>query len=333
MAAAPFRDRVVHHAIVRVIEPIFEKRFIEDSFACRRGKGTHAAMRRAAEFARRWPYALKCDVRKYFPSIDHEVLVGLLRRVIADQRLMALIPAILETHADGVRQEWPAGGDPAGRADCKTRPADRQPHEPILRQRLPEPAGPLRQARVAGDRLRARTWTISSCSATIAGRCTAGREVRGKLAELRLEMHPDKYRLVPTACGVDFAGYVVRADGRIRIRRPACGVSTCDTSECSGTCDCRRTRAARVTQSVGAWVAHASHAQSYGLRRSVLAGRKEAGGRDQPSVRRGVCVAAIGTTTPTTWPRPTATITIRRTRTTISVSELQAPEGVSHERS
>jgi len=45
----------VHHAIVRVIEPIFEKRFIEDSFACRRGKGTHASMRRAAEFARRWP--------------------------------------------------------------------------------------------------------------------------------------------------------------------------------------------------------------------------------------------------------------------------------------
>ena len=69
VAAAPFRDRVVHHAIVRVIEPIFEKRFIEDSFACRRGKGTHASMRRAAEFARRWPYALKCDVRKYFGRV------------------------------------------------------------------------------------------------------------------------------------------------------------------------------------------------------------------------------------------------------------------------
>ena len=76
VAAAPFRDRVVHHAIVRVIEPIFERRFIEDSFACRRGKGTHAAMRRAAQFARRFPYALKCDVRKYFPSIDHDVLLG-----------------------------------------------------------------------------------------------------------------------------------------------------------------------------------------------------------------------------------------------------------------
>ena len=63
VAAAPFRDRVVHHAIVRVIEPIFEKRFIEDSYACRPRKGTHAAMRRAAQFAQRYRYALKCDVR------------------------------------------------------------------------------------------------------------------------------------------------------------------------------------------------------------------------------------------------------------------------------
>ena len=111
VAAAPFRDRVVHHAIVRVIEPIFERRFIEDSFACRRGKGSHAAMRRAAEFARRWPYALKCDVRKYFPSIDHEVLMRLLQRVIADERLLGLMRHILDSHADGQRQQWTPGGD------------------------------------------------------------------------------------------------------------------------------------------------------------------------------------------------------------------------------
>ncbi|MEI8197876.1 MAG: RNA-dependent DNA polymerase, partial [Phycisphaerae bacterium] len=57
VAAAAFRDRVVHHAIVRVLEPIFEKRFIEDSHACRVGKGPHAAMRRALHFARGHRYA------------------------------------------------------------------------------------------------------------------------------------------------------------------------------------------------------------------------------------------------------------------------------------
>jgi hypothetical protein len=74
VAAADFRDRAVHHPIVRVLEPIFERRFIEDSYACRKGRGTHAAMRRAAGLACRFPYALKCDVSRYFPSIDHDVL-------------------------------------------------------------------------------------------------------------------------------------------------------------------------------------------------------------------------------------------------------------------
>jgi retron-type reverse transcriptase len=70
VAAAPFRDRVVHHALVRVLEPIFEKKFIEDSYACRKGKGTHAGVRRCAEFTRRFPYVLKCDLRRYFPSTN-----------------------------------------------------------------------------------------------------------------------------------------------------------------------------------------------------------------------------------------------------------------------
>ncbi|MBN1345073.1 MAG: hypothetical protein JXQ73_20430 [Phycisphaerae bacterium] len=111
VAAAPFRDRVVHHAIVRVIEPIFERRFIEDSFACRRGKGTHAAMRRALHFARGHRYALKCDVSKYFPSIDHEVLMGLVGRVIGDAPLLALLRRILASHADGETPEWAPGAE------------------------------------------------------------------------------------------------------------------------------------------------------------------------------------------------------------------------------
>ncbi len=153
VAAAPFRDRVVHHAIVRVIEPIFEQRFIEDSFACRRGKGGHAAMRRAAEFARRWPYALKCDVRKYFPSIDHEVLMRLLQRVIADERLLGLLRHILDTHADGQRQQWTPGGDLFDVRTLEAGPAHRQPHQPVLRQRLPQPARSFCEARIAGEGL------------------------------------------------------------------------------------------------------------------------------------------------------------------------------------
>jgi retron-type reverse transcriptase len=119
VAAAQFRDRVVHHAIVRVLEPIFENRFIEDSYACRAGKGTHAAMRRALHFVRGHRYALKCDVSKFFSSIDHGLLIGIVKRVVGDERLIALIGGILASHTDRMEQEWPQGG---GLFDYRIRP-------------------------------------------------------------------------------------------------------------------------------------------------------------------------------------------------------------------
>lgn len=80
ISAAPYRDRVVHHALCLVIEPIFERSFIHDSYVCRKGKGTHAALERFTFFARKSRYVLKSDIRKYFPSIDHEILKTKLRR-------------------------------------------------------------------------------------------------------------------------------------------------------------------------------------------------------------------------------------------------------------
>lgn len=68
ISAAPFRDRIVHHALCNVIEPLFERRFIADSYANRAGKGTHAALDRCQHFARRFPYVLQCDVQQFFDS-------------------------------------------------------------------------------------------------------------------------------------------------------------------------------------------------------------------------------------------------------------------------
>jgi len=82
ISAAPFRDRVVHHALTQVLEPIFERRFSKDSYACRVGMGTHKALERAKWAAARFPYVLKCDVRKYFASIDHQILKLLLEKVV-----------------------------------------------------------------------------------------------------------------------------------------------------------------------------------------------------------------------------------------------------------
>ncbi|MCA9938636.1 MAG: RNA-directed DNA polymerase [Anaerolineales bacterium] len=104
ISAAPFRDRVVHHALCNVIEPIFERAFIYDSYANRVGKGTHRALDRAQQFARRFPYVLQCDLRQFFPSIDHAILRRILRRKLTDPDVLWLIDEILGS-GEGVLNE------------------------------------------------------------------------------------------------------------------------------------------------------------------------------------------------------------------------------------
>lgn len=110
ISAAPFRDRVVHHALCRVIEPIWEARFIYDSYACRVGKGTHAALDRCTRFARRYPYVLQCDIVQFFPSVDHDVLIRLLAHHIACPPTRRLVEKIVASgrgiHADRYEMQW-----------------------------------------------------------------------------------------------------------------------------------------------------------------------------------------------------------------------------------
>lgn len=96
ISAAPYRDRVVHHALCNVIEPIFERSFIFDSYANRKGKGTHRAVHRFQTYLQKYKYVLKCDIRKYFPSIDHQILKQKVRRKIADEQTLWLIDTIID---------------------------------------------------------------------------------------------------------------------------------------------------------------------------------------------------------------------------------------------
>lgn len=108
IAALPFADRVVHHALCNVIEPIFEASFIRDSYACRPGGGVLAGVLRTTRFlrdaSRRWGdvYCLKGDIAKYFYSVDHETLKRLIRRKIACPDTLGLIDRIIDSPGDGV---------------------------------------------------------------------------------------------------------------------------------------------------------------------------------------------------------------------------------------
>jgi retron-type reverse transcriptase len=104
IAAPAFEDRVVHHALVQIIEPIFQNRFITETYACISGRGTHAAMNHIKKCTRvargKWGtyYVLKCDISRYFPSIDHDILKKIISRVIFDKKLLRLIYKIIQSY-------------------------------------------------------------------------------------------------------------------------------------------------------------------------------------------------------------------------------------------
>lgn len=100
----PFRDRVVHHAIMNRLEDIWVSVFISHSYACIKGRGIHGVMyhlKRDLRDVERTTYCLKIDIRKFYPTIDHEILKAIVRRKIKDQRLLALLDEIIDS-APGV---------------------------------------------------------------------------------------------------------------------------------------------------------------------------------------------------------------------------------------
>jgi retron-type reverse transcriptase len=96
ICAADFRDRVVHHALCASMEPIFERLSIFDSYACRKDKGHHAAVRRAQHFMNKHAYYLKLDIHKFFDSVDHGILKSQLRSRIKDPNLLRLLDAFID---------------------------------------------------------------------------------------------------------------------------------------------------------------------------------------------------------------------------------------------
>lgn len=98
ITAPCFEERVVHHAIMNICEPFFDRFLIDDTFACRHGRGRPPALHRAMGFSRRYSHYLKMDVRKYFDSIRHSTLSQLLMRRFKDERLLRLLNSIINCY-------------------------------------------------------------------------------------------------------------------------------------------------------------------------------------------------------------------------------------------
>jgi retron-type reverse transcriptase len=218
ISAAPYRDRVIHHALCNIIGPIFERTFINDSYANRQGFGTHKALQRFTRFARQSEYVLQCDIQKYFPSIDHEILKTLLRRKIKCPDTLWLIDLIIDRSNPQIPAYHYFPGD-----DLLT-PVERRRGLPVgnltsqffaniylngLDHFVKEDLKIRRYLRYVDDFALFSNDREELQAARLA--------IENYLAGLRVKIHPIKSQLFRTRHGANFLGFRVLPD-RIRLR-------------------------------------------------------------------------------------------------------------------
>ena len=203
---ATVRDRVLHHAIFNVLNPIFEPTFISNSFSCRIGKGTHKGMKKVAEMIctvsqnnTRQCYALKCDVRKFFNSIDHDILIRIISRRIKDEKVMILMREVIESYVASRPNLFERRGVPIGNLTS-------QIFANIYMNEFDQIAKQILKikyyARYTDDFI-----VVSTDKTYLENLIVKIQEfLRTKLY---LELHPKKVIITKHIRGVDFLGYVI----------------------------------------------------------------------------------------------------------------------------
>ena len=270
ISAAPYRDRVVHHALCNVIVPLIEPSLIYHTYANRDGKGTHRALQHFTRYARSSRHVLQCDIRKYFPSIDHEILKGCLRRKIKCLDTLWLIDTII----DGSNEQIPATFHFSN--DDLLSPLERRRGLPIgnltsqffanvylngFDHFVKEELGMKQYLRYVDD------FAMFSDDRDVLVK--AKQAVESYLDALRLKIHPVKSQIFATRHGANFLGFRVLPD-RIRVRtenlrraRRRCRALQAAYANYQIDLD-------RVIQCLQSWEAHLQHGDTYQLRRPIF---------------------------------------------------------------
>lgn len=280
VSAAPFRDRVVQHALYSVTGPIFEQGFIGNTFANRIGKGVHKAIGAYEHYRNRHSHVLRCDIFRYFPSIDHAVLKDDFRRRIKCERTLGLMDRII----DGSNPQEPVHLHFPG--DDLLTPVQRRRGLPIgnLMSQFSanlylDPLDHFCTEVLRAPYLRyVDDFALFADSLEVLARWRAAIGVF--LQRRRLKLHPRKTFMAPTHEPAEFLGMVLHASGkralpeanikafkgRLKGMLAAVGAGTKTREE--------------VQVRIASWEAHADHAHAYAARRAIL-------GRAQRRLRTG----------------------------------------------
>ncbi|MDP3989728.1 MAG: reverse transcriptase domain-containing protein [archaeon] len=263
ISKSAFRDRVVHHAICNIIEPVFDKRFIYDSYANRLTKGTLNAVKRFDEFKRKVSknntircYVLKADIKSYFDTVNHQILIELLSNRIKDQRLMWLIKKILANH----KGECENKGMPLGNLTSQFF-ANVYLNE--LDQFVKHKLRAQYYIRYVDD------FAILHQSSTVLD------EYKSKIDEflrvkLDLKLHPDKSQVLKLEKGIGFLGFRVFYNHKLLVqknmRKFEKKMEQMKYEYLDGKIDREK-----VIEKFEGWLAYASHANTYKYRRRMTA--------------------------------------------------------------
>ncbi len=273
ISAAPFRDRVVHHALCNLIEPVFESRFIQNSYANRVGKGTHRAINRLQDWSRQYRYVLRCDVVQHFPSLDHALLYAKLERLIDDKDILWLASSIINSGDGVLANEYTPVFFPGDDLLSLCRPRGL-------------PIGNLTSQFWSNVYLSDFDWFVKrelGCAAYLryVDDFTLFADDKQKLwrwktaiidrlAQERLTIHEAETQVLPTRCGIPWLGFVVYPTHRLLKRRNAVNF----TRKFEHLLDLYETRQisfAELDASVKGWVNHVHYADTWGLREHLFA--------------------------------------------------------------
>jgi retron-type reverse transcriptase len=270
ISAAPYRDRIVHHAIHNIVQPIFERGFIFDSYANRVGFGTHRGLRRFTEFARSSTYILQCDIKKYFATIDHEILKNLVRNKIKCIDTLWLIDKVIDNSnpQELVIEYFPG--------DELLTPTQRRRGLPI---------GNLTSQFLSNvylnefDHFIKRQLKIEKYIRYVDDFALFGENkqalaeskiaIEKYLIQLRLKLHPIKSQLSKTNHGANFLGFRILPD-RIRVRAENLKRSRRRLRRMQLNYNQGQIPQEEVSQSLQSWIAHLKHGNTWQLRKKIF---------------------------------------------------------------
>lgn len=267
ISAAPFRDRVVHHALCNITTGVFEHKFIPTSYANRDGKGTHRALDECQRLARRYKYVLQCDVKQFFPSIDHAMLRTSLQAILPDDSVLWLVDKILASGAGILSEEYQmvyfAGDDlfamnrprglPIGNltsqwwANCYLNQLDQ-----FIKREL----GCKAYLRYVDD------FLLFADDKQILWDWRKG--VVERLEDLRLTIHTERAIPRPITDGIKFLGFVIFPEYRLLKREKGIAYQR-KLKQLMNTAS-----EETLNASVQGWVNHLRYGDTWGLRRAIL---------------------------------------------------------------